>query len=158
MSQIILHKSGCDPDFRATKRFHIDVEPLIEQLVEKAQMEDAGRNAGMKAELEEALTQKQESEAKLAHAMAQISQLEEAVRNGGGSPSKLAVPPGLVLRGPPGAPPPPGGAGPPPPPGAGAPPPPPPPGGAGPPPPPPGLHGAATPRPGRLRCLMGAHA
>ena len=28
VSQIILHKSGCDTDFRATKRFNIDVEPL----------------------------------------------------------------------------------------------------------------------------------
>ena len=29
VSQIVLHKSGYDPDFRATKRFQIDVEPLI---------------------------------------------------------------------------------------------------------------------------------
>ena len=29
MSQIVLHKSGVDPDFRYTRRFEIDVEPLI---------------------------------------------------------------------------------------------------------------------------------
>ena len=29
VSQIVLHKSGVDPDFRYTKRFEIDVEPLI---------------------------------------------------------------------------------------------------------------------------------
>ena len=29
MSQIVLHKSGADPDFAATKRFEIDVEYLI---------------------------------------------------------------------------------------------------------------------------------
>lgn len=32
VSQIVLHKSGLDPDFSATKRFQIDVEPLIEVL------------------------------------------------------------------------------------------------------------------------------
>jgi len=32
VAQIVLHKSGCDPDFSATKRFQIDVEPLIEVL------------------------------------------------------------------------------------------------------------------------------
>ena len=29
MNQIVLHKSGTDPDFTATKRFEIDVENLI---------------------------------------------------------------------------------------------------------------------------------
>jgi len=29
IAQIVLHKSGVDPDFRYTKRFEIDVEPLI---------------------------------------------------------------------------------------------------------------------------------
>ena len=32
IAQVVLHKSGCDPDFSATKRFQIDVEPLIETL------------------------------------------------------------------------------------------------------------------------------
>jgi diaphanous 2 len=141
VSQIVLHKSGCDPDFRATRRFQIDVEPLIEQLVERSR-EDERQNKGMTGELEEALTMKQETEAKLSHAQAQIAQLEEALRTGGGSPSKLPVPPGLEKGlanqslSAPGAPP----KQPPRPPGVtGAPPPPPPPmpGGGGPPPPPP---------------------
>ena len=34
VSQIVIHRSGCDPDFRATKRFQIDVEPLLDQLVD----------------------------------------------------------------------------------------------------------------------------
>merc|ERR1719219_2037373 len=62
VSQIILHKSGCDPDFRATKRFNIDVEPLIEQLVERGRLEDAasiGASMGMTAGLEAAITEKQ---------------------------------------------------------------------------------------------------
>lgn len=29
ISQIVLHKNGVDPDFRHTKRFDIDVEPLL---------------------------------------------------------------------------------------------------------------------------------
>ena len=29
VTQIVLHKNGCDPDFRYTKRFEINVEPLI---------------------------------------------------------------------------------------------------------------------------------
>ncbi|QQP38859.1 Putative LOC100741633 [Caligus rogercresseyi] len=49
----------------------------------------------MKSTLEEALTQKQETEAKLLQAQLRIEQLEELMRSGGGSPSKLPVPPGL---------------------------------------------------------------
>jgi len=29
VTQIVLHKSGVDPDFRYTKRFSVDVEPLL---------------------------------------------------------------------------------------------------------------------------------
>ena len=36
VSQIVLHRGGCDPDFQATKRFKIDVEPLLEQLVNRS--------------------------------------------------------------------------------------------------------------------------
>merc|ERR1719341_2431983 len=144
VSQIILHKSGCDPDFRATKRFNIDVEPLIEQLVERGRMEDGGSSSGsvggVTAGLEAAITEKQETEAKLAQAELRIAQLEEHINSGGGAPpsglmspstrqqleSKLGRAPG---SGPPPPPPPPGMGG-------GPPPPPPPPGMGGPPPPP----------------------
>ena len=69
VSQIILHKSGCDPDFRATKRFQIDVDPLIEQLVERGRLEDGGSvGSGVQAGLEAAITEKQETEAKLVQA------------------------------------------------------------------------------------------
>jgi len=33
VTQIVLHKSGVDPDFRYTKRFSIDVEPLLGESV-----------------------------------------------------------------------------------------------------------------------------
>lgn len=32
VTQIVLHKNGLDPDFRANRRFQIDVQPLIEGL------------------------------------------------------------------------------------------------------------------------------
>lgn len=61
VSQIVLHKSGCDPDCRATQRFNIDVEPLIEQLVERGKLEDgvssSGSMGGMTAGLEAAITE-----------------------------------------------------------------------------------------------------
>merc|ERR550519_154791 len=151
ISQIVLHKSGCDPDFRATQRFNIDVEPLIEQLVERGRLEDSngGTSAGMTAGLEAALTEKQETEAKLLQAQDHIRKLEEQIRIGGVSPSKSVLPPppamyagGTPAGGGPGPPPPP------PPPGGGPPPPPPPPGGGPPPPPPPGMLGRPPGPPG----------
>lgn len=33
VTQIVLHKAGHDPDFRATKRFNIDVAPVIDTLI-----------------------------------------------------------------------------------------------------------------------------
>merc|ERR1719204_856555 len=75
VSQIVLHKSGYDPDFRATKRFQIDVEPLIENLV-KSGLRQSGisdeESKKIKQELEEALTAKQESEAKLSALQANV--------------------------------------------------------------------------------------
>ena len=130
---------------------------------------------GLTKDLEDALTARQETEATLMTAQARISQLEEALRQGGGSPTKLAVPSGLTnMIKPPGSapipppPPPPGGGGggpppPPPPPmpggmGGGPPPPPPPPppgGGPPPPPPPPGSGPPPPPPPPGMR-LPGA--
>merc|ERR1719341_751634 len=77
VSQIVLHKSGCDPDFRATKRFEIDVEPLVEQLAERSRLEDGNSTSGSYGEeeegmapgLEAAITEKQEMEARLVQAL-----------------------------------------------------------------------------------------
>lgn len=35
VSQIVLHRNGYDPDFRATKRFQLDVQPLINTVIGK---------------------------------------------------------------------------------------------------------------------------
>ena len=36
VSQIVLHKSGIDPDFHYTKKFNVDVDPLIGEYVATA--------------------------------------------------------------------------------------------------------------------------
>ena len=176
VSQIVLHKSGYDPDFRGTKRFHIDVEPLIDNLVARSKMEDETTSKGVKKELEEALTHRQETEAKLVQAESRITQLEEMLHSGGTisnpTTNKLTIPVGLLNKPPAlpnqGTPPPlpassppqnvqsPSGLGLPPPPpppppptssSGGAPPPPPPPPGMAPPPPPPPPPGMSGPPP-----------
>lgn len=87
VSQIVLHRSGCDPDFSATKRFQIDVGPLIETLVEKSRAEEDPRFVEMSQKLEEAIAKKQEAEAKLQHAETVIRELEHGTgRSGSGLP------------------------------------------------------------------------
>eukprot|EP00092_Neocalanus_flemingeri_P020848 GFUD01022586.1.p1 GENE.GFUD01022586.1~~GFUD01022586.1.p1 ORF type:complete len:1076 (+),score=306.59 GFUD01022586.1:84-3311(+) len=150
VSQIVLHRSGCDPDFRATKRFVIDVEPLVDHLVERGKLEDANSTSGsfsMAPGLEAAITEKQEMEARLAQAQERIEQLENMLRNGGDVGALLpivaeavskSVPPPMSGPPPPPPPPPPAMGGPPPP-------PPPPPSMGGPPPPPPPPSGPSPP-------------
>lgn len=156
VSQIVLHKHGCDPQFEA-RDFHIDTAVLLDDLVEKSRANEAVRMEEYGRKLEQLESAKQEAEARVANLEEKIKQFEA----GGGvltSGSKL---PQLTLPPPP--PPMPGGfGGPPPPPpmpgmmigaaGGGPPPPPPPPpmpgmmgaGGGGPPPPPP------PPMPGKM--------
>ncbi|XP_038063096.1 protein diaphanous homolog 2-like isoform X2 [Patiria miniata] len=164
ISQIVLHRGGCDPDFRHTCKFEVDVEPLIEGLKEKAFYETLETKATkLEKELDQELTARQESEAKLSQAHKKneeyekkIAELESQIASGvfvPSSSSSVPAPPGGAIPPPP---PPPGmGGGPPPPPpppgiGGGPPPPPPPPGiggGPPPPPPPPGIGGAPPPPP-----------
>ncbi|XP_068991714.1 protein diaphanous isoform X2 [Neodiprion pinetum] len=151
VSQIVLHRSGCDPDFSATKRFQIDVQPLIDTLVEKSRAEEEHRLLEMGQKLEEAIASKQEAEAKLQHAETKIKELEQGGAVPGGGTKTGGGPPPPPMPGMVGPPPPPmpGMTGPPPPPmpGMSGPPPPPMPGaGGGPPPPPmPGMGGPAPP-------------
>ncbi|XP_033646273.1 protein diaphanous homolog 2-like [Asterias rubens] len=159
ISQVVLHRGGFDPDFRHTQKFEIDVDPLIEGLKEKAFYETLETKAHkLEKELEQELTARQESEAKLSQAHKKneeyekkIAELETKLASGVIVPAS-SVPPGGIPQ----APPLPGGGGPPPPPPppfpGGAPPPPPPPPGMGggpppPPPPPPGMGGPPPPPP-----------
>ncbi|GAB6021511.1 hypothetical protein CHUAL_004115 [Chamberlinius hualienensis] len=151
VSQIVLHRSGCDPDFRKNRKIQIDVEPLISQLSEKSREESSGKSSKeLNKKLDEAITAKQESEAKIAQLESKLHQYEN-----GQVQTDCVMPTSRMVGAPPPPPPMPGmgGAGPPPPPpmpGMGGPPPPPPmPGMGGPPPPPPmpGMGGPPPPPP-----------
>lgn len=168
ISQIVLHRSGVDPDF-STRKFQIDVDPLIEDLTKEAQYQEAAeKSVQLETKLELETTMRQECEAKLTLTSTNYEskiatlekELEEArekakrgVAVGGGSaPAAPPPPPGGPPPPPPPPPPGPGGGPPPPPPppfpGGGPPPPPPPPfPGGGPPPPPPPPGGGPPPPP-----------
>jgi len=99
VSQIVLHKSGCDPDFRSTRRFEIDVEPLIDHLVERGRIEDINSTRTslvLPPSLEAAVTEKQELEAKLSQALMKIEDLENQLKkasSNNGKPTINAQPP-----------------------------------------------------------------
>jgi len=95
ISQIVLHRGGIDPDF-ASKRMEIDVEPLIETLVEKAQYEEAAeKSIQLETKLELETTMRQECEAKLtltstnyetkiASLEKELAEAQEQAKRGGG--------------------------------------------------------------------------
>ncbi|XP_021363038.1 protein diaphanous homolog 2-like isoform X2 [Mizuhopecten yessoensis] len=167
VTQIVLHRSGTDPDFRHTKRFEVDVDPLLSSLEDKSKFEDAEVSiVEMNSKLETAITAKQEYEARAMTLEERVKKYEEelvtmkekvklyqltSVSSGSVSESSTMDGPCAELRlgigdtisnskalgGPGGGPPPP----PPPPfPGGGPPAPPPP-------PPPPGMGGGPPPPP-----------
>lgn len=157
IAQIVLHRSGYDPDFRA-KKFVIDVDGLTNLVVEKLRAADEKRNDELTVKLEEALTQKQEADAHIEQLKKRLLSMEEAMKAGGMPKSEYEAALSIVgqaLTNMPVPPPPPMFGGPPPPPpplpGMGGPPPPPPPpgmrGGPPPPPPPPGMGGGPPPPP-----------
>ncbi|XP_049824358.1 protein diaphanous isoform X3 [Aethina tumida] len=156
VSQIVLHRSGLDPDFKKN-HVELDLGPVLDELREKPITNaDNPKIEDLRKQLEEAISEKTELAAKLA-----------MVKEGGAAVGDGKLDPALVEKmknAPiPGAPPPPpmpgmGPPPPPPPPGMGPPPPPPPPGmgpppppmpgmGPPPPPPPPGMGGPPPPPP-----------
>ncbi|XP_068622351.1 protein diaphanous isoform X3 [Battus philenor] len=156
VTQIVLHKNGYDPDFRATQRFNIDVQPLIDGLIEKSRAEEERKIDELKSKLEAAIAARQEAEARAAHLEDRLKQASTPTGPGGVSQGNIAAIAKVIGSpgGPPPPPPPPmpgGPGGPPPPPplpGMGGPPPPPPlPGCGGPPPPPPMMGGPMPPPP-----------
>ncbi|KAG4070818.1 hypothetical protein HA402_011044 [Bradysia odoriphaga] len=154
VSQIVLNKSGCDPNFE-NRNFHIDTEVLLEDLVEKTKANEILKAEEYEKKLELLEIHKQEAEARAANLEEKIKHFEAT----GVMPktSKLPqLPAGTVIGPPPPpmpgmAPPPPPmpGMGPRPPPMPGMAPPPPPMPGMGPPPPPmPGMGPPPPPMPG----------
>ncbi|XP_021701663.1 protein diaphanous [Aedes aegypti] len=146
VSQIVLHKSGVDPNFDS-RDFHIDTSTLLEDMAEKSRQLETKKSEDLERRMEELQTAKQEAEARAA---ALEDRLKEIEATGVVSPkgkSKLPQinippPPQMPGMGPPPPPPPPGSGG-------GMPPPPPPPmmPGVPMPPPMPGMGGAPRPPP-----------
>ncbi|XP_058256925.1 protein diaphanous homolog 3 isoform X1 [Hemibagrus wyckioides] len=152
VSQIVLHRSGTDPDFSYRKRLDVDFSHLLEVCVDKARADEYEQRAlELEQKFDEEIMGRQEALAQLLKQEEKINQLEaelQAFRSQFGTvpvgistvqsvPGSSSFPQGPP---PPGAPPPP----PPPPPplpGCAAMPGVPPPFGAPPPPPPPGLGG-----------------
>ncbi|CAN8188772.1 unnamed protein product [Coccothraustes coccothraustes] len=152
VSQIVLHCSGMDPDFKYRGRMDINFTHLVDACVDKAKVEESEKKAAeFSRKFDEEFTARQEAQAELQKREEKIKELESEVKQlrtqGPGLTEVPAIPPALPTIPPP--PPLPGASLPPPPPplpGAAIPPPPPLPGGAGPPPPPP-LPGGAVPPP-----------
>uniref|UniRef100_A0A667YT26 Diaphanous-related formin 3 n=1 Tax=Myripristis murdjan TaxID=586833 RepID=A0A667YT26_9TELE len=147
VSQIVLHRSGTDPDFSYRKRLDVDFSHLLEVCIDKARIDEYEQRASELAQkLDEEFLSRQEAQGHLVKCEEKIAELQAellAFRSQAlSSSSCLSAPPPLppvpgcaALPPPPPPPPLPGCAAPPPPPGV------PPPFGA-PPPPPPGFGGA----------------
>ncbi|XP_062998020.1 protein diaphanous homolog 2 [Elgaria multicarinata webbii] len=144
VSQIVLHCSGMDPDFKCRGRLDVDFTHLVDSCVDKAKVEESEQRATeFSKKFDEEFTARQEAQAELQMREEKIKELEAEIQqlrvqapvSSSGLPSAGIPPP------PPPPPPLPGGVAPAPPP-----PPPPLPGGLPPPPPPP-LPGGSIPPP-----------
>ncbi|XP_046705110.1 protein diaphanous homolog 2 isoform X3 [Silurus meridionalis] len=154
VAQIVLHRSGMDPDFGYRERLDIDFTQLIDQCVDKAKLEESEQKAiEFSKKFDEEFSARQEAQAELQKQEEKIKELEGKIISlqNQGAAGGLQV--GVVCLQTPSPPPPPP---PPPPPGALLPPPPPPPpplpAGMGPlpppgPPPPPGFGLPSAPPP-----------
>ncbi|XP_026991503.1 protein diaphanous homolog 2 isoform X1 [Tachysurus fulvidraco] len=136
VAQIVLHRSGMDPDFGYRERLEVDFTQLIDQCVDKAKLEESEhRAAEFSKKFDEEFSARQEAQAELQKQEEKIKELEGKITC---LQSQVAVGGAQCIPKPPEGitclqlPPPP-----PPPPGAPPPPPPPLPAGMGPPQPPP---------------------
>ncbi|XP_031653787.1 protein diaphanous homolog 2 isoform X2 [Oncorhynchus kisutch] len=162
VSQVVLHRSGMDPDFGYRERLDVDFTHLIDQCVDKAKVDESELKAAEFSKKfdeefsarQEAQAESQKKEEKIKELEGQIcnlktqlaseaNKLKEAQKVISEAECQVQIAAGPAAAGT-GAPPPalPGGLAPPPPPPPGMasmppPPPPPPPPGVGPPPPPP---------------------
>ncbi|KFB49099.1 diaphanous [Anopheles sinensis] len=154
VSQIVLHKSGCDPNFES-RDFHIDTSTLLDDMAEKTKQLESKKSEDFEKRMTELQTARQEAEARAA---ALEDRLKEIEASGVVSPKGKSKLPQINIPAPPmmpgGMPAPPGGALPPPPPpfpgmmmAVGPPPPPPPMPGAVRMPPPPPMPGMGPPPP-----------
>ncbi|XP_073778254.1 protein diaphanous homolog 2 isoform X24 [Danio rerio] len=141
VSQIVLHRSGMDPDFAYRERLDVDFSHLIDQCVDKAKVDESEQRAAeFSKKFDEEFSARQEAQAELQKQEEKIKAFESQINT---LQAQIAAGPKAAGAGPPPPPPPPGGIAPPPPP----PPPPPPIGGAPPPPPPPPFPASLGPPP-----------
>ena len=75
VSQIVLHKSGVDPNFKS-RDFHIDTTVLLDDLVERNKVMATLRVEEYEKKLEELQMARQEAEAKAAHLEEKLKEIE----------------------------------------------------------------------------------
>lgn len=75
VSQIVLHKSGVDPNFKS-RDFHIDTTVLLDDLVERSKAMETKRAEEYEKKMEQLMMEKQEAEAKAAHLEEKIKEME----------------------------------------------------------------------------------
>lgn len=75
VSQIVLHKAGCDPNFE-NRNFHIDTAVLLDELVEKSKAKEGMRVEEYAKKMEELETARQEAEARAANLEEKIKAIE----------------------------------------------------------------------------------
>lgn len=75
VSQIVLHKAGCDPNFES-RDFHIDTSLLIDELVEKSRAKENMKIEEYDKKLEILETARQEAEARAQHLEEKIREFE----------------------------------------------------------------------------------
>lgn len=85
ISQIVLHKSGCDPNFK-NRDFHIDTAVLLDDLAERNKTLETKRVDELEKKVEELQAIKQEAEAKVAH-------LEDKLKNSASNKTLTSVAP-----------------------------------------------------------------
>lgn len=75
VSQIVLHKAGCDPNFES-RDFHIDTSVLLDDLVERSRAKETMRIEEYDKKLEILETARQEAEARASHLQEKIREYE----------------------------------------------------------------------------------
>ena len=75
VSQVVLHKSGVDPNFKA-RDFHIDTTVLVDDLVERNKAMETMKVEEYEKKLEELQMARQEAEAKAAHLEEKLKEIE----------------------------------------------------------------------------------
>uniref|UniRef100_A0A671MZD9 Protein diaphanous homolog 2-like n=1 Tax=Sinocyclocheilus anshuiensis TaxID=1608454 RepID=A0A671MZD9_9TELE len=80
LSQIVLHRSGMDPDFAYRERLDVDFSHLIDQCVDKAKVEESEQRAAeFSKKFDEEFSARQEAKAELQKQEEKIKELESQI-------------------------------------------------------------------------------